>query len=126
MPVICAGLPWYVLFENVNQLIDRFLNVLIHFMLQSRLHGVCNENPLAPLIRGLGLKLYRTSGDNSVLYDHDLERSVIASFTFISSAIHFRCCIKQTSKFSFCLLILCVFVVKLCISNPTVFSYPSS
>ncbi|KAH1226409.1 putative polyamine oxidase 4 [Glycine max] len=39
----------------------------------SWLHGVCNENPLAPLIRGLGLSLYRTSGDNSVLYDHDLE-----------------------------------------------------
>ncbi|XP_047335038.1 probable polyamine oxidase 4 [Impatiens glandulifera] len=39
----------------------------------SWLHGVCNENPLAPLIRQLGLKLYRTSGDNSVLYDHDLE-----------------------------------------------------
>ncbi|KAG8485170.1 hypothetical protein CXB51_021771 [Gossypium anomalum] len=37
------------------------------------LHGVCNENPLAPLISSLGLKLYRTSGDNSVLYDHDLE-----------------------------------------------------
>ncbi|KAF5737719.1 polyamine oxidase 4 [Tripterygium wilfordii] len=37
------------------------------------LHGVCNENPLAPLIRSLGLTLYRTSGDNSVLYDHDLE-----------------------------------------------------
>lgn len=39
----------------------------------SWLHGVCNENPLAPLIGRLGLKLYRTSGDNSVLYDHDLE-----------------------------------------------------
>ncbi|KAJ4706840.1 Polyamine oxidase [Melia azedarach] len=39
----------------------------------SWLHGVCNENPLAPLIRSLGLTLYRTSGDNSVLYDHDLE-----------------------------------------------------
>ncbi|XP_059449769.1 probable polyamine oxidase 4 [Corylus avellana] len=39
----------------------------------SWLHGVCNENPLAPLIRGLGLTLYRTSGDDSVLYDHDLE-----------------------------------------------------
>ncbi|KAL9320215.1 hypothetical protein ACSQ67_012054 [Phaseolus vulgaris] len=39
----------------------------------SWLHGVCNENPLAPIIRGLGLPLYRTSGDNSVLYDHDLE-----------------------------------------------------
>jgi polyamine oxidase len=40
----------------------------------SWLHGVCNENPLAPLIRSLGLTLYRTSGDDSVLYDHDLER----------------------------------------------------
>ncbi|MQL87743.1 hypothetical protein Taro_020294 [Colocasia esculenta] len=40
---------------------------------QVQLHGVCNENSLAPLIRYLGLKLYRTSGDNSVLYDHDLE-----------------------------------------------------
>ncbi|CAO2833127.1 unnamed protein product [Amaranthus hypochondriacus] len=39
----------------------------------SWLHGVCNENPLAPLIRSLGLRLYRTSGDNSVIYDHDLE-----------------------------------------------------
>ncbi|KAK7276169.1 hypothetical protein RIF29_17304 [Crotalaria pallida] len=39
----------------------------------SWLHGVCNENPLAPLIRSLGLKLYRTSGDDSILYDHDLE-----------------------------------------------------
>ncbi|KAG9132362.1 hypothetical protein Leryth_013027 [Lithospermum erythrorhizon] len=39
----------------------------------SWLHGVCYENPLAPLICRLGLKLYRTSGDNSVLYDHDLE-----------------------------------------------------
>jgi hypothetical protein len=35
---------------------------------------VCNENPLAPLISYLGLRLYRTSDDNSVLYDHDLER----------------------------------------------------
>lgn len=39
----------------------------------SWVHGVCNENPLAPLIRRLGLPLYRTSGDDSVLYDHDLE-----------------------------------------------------
>ncbi|OWM84952.1 hypothetical protein CDL15_Pgr027739 [Punica granatum] len=37
------------------------------------LHGACNENPVAPLIRQLGLTLYRTSGDDSVLYDHDLE-----------------------------------------------------
>ncbi|KAG6534899.1 hypothetical protein ZIOFF_008805 [Zingiber officinale] len=38
------------------------------------LHGVCNENPLASWIGRLGLPIYRTSGDNSVLYDHDLER----------------------------------------------------
>lgn len=37
------------------------------------LHGVCEENPLAPMIGKLGLPLYRTSGDNSVLFDHDLE-----------------------------------------------------
>ncbi|XP_043716268.1 polyamine oxidase 5-like isoform X2 [Telopea speciosissima] len=43
----------------------------------SWLHGVCNENSLAPLIRCLGLTLYRTSGDNSVLYDHDLESYVL-------------------------------------------------
>ncbi|KAL4569942.1 hypothetical protein LXL04_025590 [Taraxacum kok-saghyz] len=42
----------------------------------SWLHGVCKENPLAPLIGRLGLPLYRTSGDNSVLYDHDLERQL--------------------------------------------------
>ncbi|PIN16054.1 Amine oxidase [Handroanthus impetiginosus] len=39
----------------------------------SWLHGVCNENPLSPVIRRLGLTLYRTSGDDSILYDHDLE-----------------------------------------------------
>lgn len=39
----------------------------------SWLHGVSNENSLAPLIGHLGLRLYQTSGDNSVLYDHDLE-----------------------------------------------------
>ncbi|KAJ4973738.1 hypothetical protein NE237_006912 [Protea cynaroides] len=43
----------------------------------SWLHGVCNENSLAPLIRCLGLTLYRTSGDNSILYDHDLESYVL-------------------------------------------------
>ncbi|XP_026408025.1 probable polyamine oxidase 4 [Papaver somniferum] len=43
----------------------------------SWLHGVCNENSLAPLIRGLGLTLYRTSDDDSVLYDHDLESYVL-------------------------------------------------
>ncbi|KAB8097003.1 hypothetical protein EE612_025636, partial [Oryza sativa] len=40
----------------------------------SWLHGVCEENPLAPIIGRLGLPLYRTSGDDSVLFDHDLER----------------------------------------------------
>lgn len=39
----------------------------------SWLHGVSKKNPLASLIGQLGLRLYRTSGDNSVLYDHDLE-----------------------------------------------------
>ncbi|XP_024397673.1 polyamine oxidase 2-like isoform X2 [Physcomitrium patens] len=39
----------------------------------SWLHGVCKDNPLAPVIGKLGLPLYRTCGDNSVLYDHDLE-----------------------------------------------------
>ncbi|XP_042040793.1 probable polyamine oxidase 4 isoform X2 [Salvia splendens] len=39
----------------------------------SWLHGVCNENPLSPVIRRLGLTMYRTSGDDSILYDHDLE-----------------------------------------------------
>ncbi|KAL8143812.1 hypothetical protein V2J09_016844 [Rumex salicifolius] len=39
----------------------------------SWLHGVDTENPLAQVIGKLGLPLYRTSGDNSVLYDHDLE-----------------------------------------------------
>ncbi|KAG6475461.1 hypothetical protein ZIOFF_064681 [Zingiber officinale] len=37
------------------------------------LHGVYNENPLASWIGRLGLPIYRTSGDNSALYDHDLE-----------------------------------------------------
>ncbi|RVW83236.1 putative polyamine oxidase 4 [Vitis vinifera] len=43
------------------------------YMGASWLHGACNENPLAPLICRLGLTLYRTSGDDFVLYDHDLE-----------------------------------------------------
>ncbi|XP_034673401.1 polyamine oxidase 5-like [Vitis riparia] len=43
------------------------------YMGASWLHGACNENPLAPLICRLGLTLYHTSGDDSVLYDHDLE-----------------------------------------------------
>lgn len=44
------------------------------YIFHSRLHGVCNENPLSPVIRRLGLTMYRTSGDDSILYDHDLER----------------------------------------------------
>lgn len=43
----------------------------------SWLHGACPENPLAPLIGRLGLPLYQTSGENSVLYDHDLESYVL-------------------------------------------------
>ncbi|CAN6820008.1 unnamed protein product [Brassica oleracea] len=39
----------------------------------SWLHGVSNDNPLAPIIRRLGLSLYHTSGDDSFLYDHDLQ-----------------------------------------------------
>ncbi|WJX37932.1 Polyamine oxidase 2 [Trifolium repens] len=39
----------------------------------SWLHGVSKENPLASVIGRLGLPLYRTSGDSSVLYDRDLE-----------------------------------------------------
>ena len=42
-----------------------------------RLHGVCKDNPLAPVIGKLRLPLYRTCGENSVLYDHDLERYAI-------------------------------------------------
>ncbi|KAL0826447.1 hypothetical protein Bca101_050124 [Brassica carinata] len=38
-----------------------------------RLHGVSNDNPLAPIIRRLGVTLYRTSGEHSILFDHDLE-----------------------------------------------------
>ncbi|KAL8474137.1 hypothetical protein ACS0TY_030831 [Phlomoides rotata] len=48
-----------------------FLSTWVHH--GNWLHGVCKENPLASLIGRLGLPLYRTSGDNSVLYDHDLE-----------------------------------------------------
>lgn len=42
-----------------------------------RLHGLCKSNPLAHLVGQLRLPLYRTSGDNSVLYDHDLERQAL-------------------------------------------------
>ncbi|XP_074312343.1 polyamine oxidase 5-like isoform X2 [Silene latifolia] len=64
--------------NHVTDLVAEFtlitlLAVQLTWEPHGKLHGVCNENPLAPLIRSLGLKLYRTSGDNSVLYDHDLE-----------------------------------------------------
>ncbi|KAI8536631.1 hypothetical protein RHMOL_Rhmol10G0272200 [Rhododendron molle] len=58
--------------NNCLSMPSRFCLLPFHRAL-FRLHGVCNENPLAPLIRSLGLTLYRTSGDNSVLYDHDLQ-----------------------------------------------------
>ncbi|KAH9770520.1 polyamine oxidase 2 [Citrus sinensis] len=56
----------------------------------SWLHGVCQENPLAPVISRLGLPLYRTSGDNSVLYDHDLESRVLK--TVVVSLIQANLC----------------------------------
>lgn len=72
----------------------------------SWLHGVCNENPLAPLIRGLGLKLYRTSGDDSVLYDHDLESYALYDMdgrqvpqqTVIEVGETFKRILKETGK----------------------------
>lgn len=39
----------------------------------SWLHGVSQANPLANIISRLQLPLYRTCGEESVLYDHDLE-----------------------------------------------------
>ena len=51
-------------------------------MMLCRLHGVCKENPSAHVIGKLGLPLYRTSGDNFVLYDHDLERYVQEKLLF--------------------------------------------
>ncbi|KAL3525102.1 hypothetical protein ACH5RR_013474 [Cinchona calisaya] len=72
----------------------------------SWLHGVCNENPLAPLIRHLGLTLYRTSGDNSVLYDHDLESYALFDIeghqvpqqTVIEVGEVFKKILKETDK----------------------------
>ncbi|XVE83649.1 hypothetical protein DITRI_Ditri16bG0103400 [Diplodiscus trichospermus] len=72
----------------------------------SWLHGVSKENPLAPLISRLGLPLYRTSGDNSVLYDHDLESYALFDMdghqvqqelvTKVGEA--FECILKETDK----------------------------
>ncbi|CAH9148637.1 unnamed protein product [Cuscuta epithymum] len=72
----------------------------------SWLHGVCNENPLAPMIRHLGLSLYRTSGDDSVLYDHDLESFMLFSIdgkqvpqqTVVEVGDAFRNILKETEK----------------------------
>lgn len=60
-----------ILFNCVNEF---YLTKYFQKYKSFRLHGVSKENPLAPVISRLGLPLYRTSGDNSVLYDHDLER----------------------------------------------------
>ena len=69
-----------------------FFSVKISFS-YARLHGVCKENPLAPVIGRLGLPLYRTSGDNSVLYDHDLERFALLSFPFqFAYSVRIICC----------------------------------
>ncbi|EOX93060.1 Polyamine oxidase 2 isoform 3 [Theobroma cacao] len=72
----------------------------------SWLHGVSKENPLAPLISRLGLPLYRTSGDNSVLYDHDLESYALFDMdgrqvpqelvTKVGEA--FECILKEANK----------------------------
>lgn len=73
-----GGMPFMIVMMQVSSnnwlfMPSQFCLLPFHCAL-FRLHGVCNENPLAPLIRSLGLTLYRTSGDNSVLYDHDLQR----------------------------------------------------
>lgn len=72
----------------------------------SWLHGVCNENPLAPMIRRLGLNLYRTSGDDSVLYDHDLESFMLFGIdgkqvpqqTVVEVGEAFKNILKETEK----------------------------
>lgn len=75
-----------------------YLFIYLSYFVCFRLHGVCQENPLAPLIGRLGLPLYRTSGDNSVLYDHDLERYVhvflvvlnVRNFLVFSLSIYYQ------------------------------------
>jgi polyamine oxidase len=62
--------------ESCTTLNRIFLNDTFYLAIRVcafRLHGACKENSLAPLIGYLGLRLYRTSDDNSVLYDHDWE-----------------------------------------------------
>lgn len=72
----------------------------------SWLHGVCKDNPLSAVIGRLGLPLYRTSEDNSVLYDHDLES--FALFDVDGKQVPqdlvskvgktFECILKETDK----------------------------
>ncbi|KAL3845059.1 hypothetical protein ACJIZ3_002462 [Penstemon smallii] len=72
----------------------------------SWLHGVCNENPLSPIIRRLGLTLYRTSGDDSILYDHDLESYAlydingrqVSQSTVIEAGDVFKKILEETDK----------------------------
>ncbi|EPS73706.1 hypothetical protein M569_01044 [Genlisea aurea] len=72
----------------------------------SWLHGVCHENPLSPIICHLGLTLYRTSGDDSVLYDHDLESyalfdingNQVSQNTVIEVGVTFKKILEETDK----------------------------
>ncbi|KAK8944239.1 Polyamine oxidase 3 [Platanthera zijinensis] len=45
-----------------------------------QLYGACEKNPLVSVIGRLGFTLYQTSGDDSILFDRDLE-SLMLSFT---------------------------------------------
>ncbi|KAJ0042625.1 hypothetical protein Pint_18295 [Pistacia integerrima] len=99
------GASWKVnLFKFVS--LDAIFRLLYIFAIYCQLHGVCNENPLAPLICSLGLTLYRTSGDNSVLYDHDLESYTLYDMnghkvpqqTVIEVGDIFKRILKETEK----------------------------
>ncbi|MCD7446441.1 hypothetical protein HAX54_007753 [Datura stramonium] len=64
----------------------------------SWLHGVCDENPLAPLIRRLGLTLYRTSGDNSVLFMlFDMDGHQVPQNTVVQVGIYSKI-LSETEK----------------------------
>ncbi|PWA76184.1 Amine oxidase [Artemisia annua] len=65
----CSGSVLVVFLPMIHGL-EPLLNIF------QRLHGLRDENRMS-LIRHLGLALYRASGDNSVLYDHDLESYVL-------------------------------------------------
>ncbi|KAK4490443.1 hypothetical protein RD792_001120 [Penstemon davidsonii] len=81
-----------------------FAIILLEHM--SWLHGVCNENPLSTIIRRLGLTLYRTSGDDSILYDHDLESYAlydingrqVSQSTVIEAGDVFKKILEETDK----------------------------